>query len=258
MSGGNGLSKQKRMLVIAGLIGLVVLLSGCMQMDEPIHSGSTGFWNKYFVYTMSACITFFANLFNASYGLAIVVVTLLVRLLLVPLNVKQMKSTQAMQNIQPEIKELQEKHSSKDAETQKKLQEEQMALFQENGVNPIAGCLPIFIQMPVLIAMYQAIMRTEAIKAGSFLWFELGTADPYFILPLLAGGATYLQQKMMMADNSNPQMKMMLYLMPNMITVFAMFFPAALALYWVVGNIFMVFQTILIRRPMMKKTSIRE
>src|SRR5690625_1814092 len=180
------------------------------------------------------------------------------RLLLVPLNVKQMKSTQAMQNIQPEIKELQEKHSSKDAETQKKLQEEQMALFQENGVNPIAGCLPIFIQMPVLIAMYQAIMRTEAIKAGSFLWFELGTADPYFILPLLAGGATYLQQKMMMADNSNPQMKMMLYLMPIMITVFAMFFPAALALYWVVGNIFMVFQTILIRRPMMKKTSIRE
>src|SRR5690625_6443817 len=94
------------------------------------------------------------------------------RLLLVPLNVKQMKSTQAMQNIQPEIKELQEKHSSKDAETQKKLQEEQMALFQENGVNPIAGCLPIFIQMPVLIAMYQAIMRTEAIKAGSFLWLD--------------------------------------------------------------------------------------
>src|SRR5690625_3560619 len=133
-----------------------------------------------------------------------------------------------------------------------------MALFQEHGVNPIAGCLPIFIQMPVLIAMYQAIMRTEAIKAGSFLWFELGASDRYSILPLLAGGATYLQHKMMMSSNPNPHMKMMLYVMPIMITVFSMFFPAALAHYWVVGNIFMVFQTILMRKPMMKNSSVRE
>src|SRR5699024_10897736 len=138
------------------------------------------------------------------------------------LNVKQIKSSQGMQEIQPEIKKLQEKYSSKDAATQEKLQKETMALFQEHGVNPLAGCLPIFVQMPVLIAMYHAIMRTEAITSGS------PSAD-------------------------NPQMKMMLYLMPIMITVFAFFFPAALALYWVVGNIFMVIQTIFIRKPMMKK-----
>src|SRR5699024_9975380 len=177
-----------------------------------------------------------------------------VRLFLVPLNVKQVKSSMAMQKVQPEIKELQKKYSSKDQATQQKLQQETMALFQKHGANPLAGCLPIFIQMPVFITLYHAIMLSEAIKTGSFLWFELGSTDP--ILPLVAGAATFLQQKLMMADNpasDNPQMKIMLYMMPIMITIFAFFFPAALALYWVVGNIFMVAQTLLIRRPMLKK-----
>ena len=249
------MSNRKKLFLLLALMGLIVVLSACTQIDQPIDTTSTGFWNKYFVYPMSWLITFFAELFDGSYGLAIVIVTILARLVLVPLNVKQLKSSKAMQDIQPEIKEIQKKYSSKDAETQKKLQEEQMALFQKHGVNPLAGCLPIFVQMPILIAMYHAIMRTEAIKQGSFLWFELGVPDPFFILPLVAGGATFLQQKLMMADSpsaQNPQMKIMLYVMPIMITVFAVFFPSALALYWVVGNVFMVAQTVLIRKPMMK------
>src|SRR5699024_10496025 len=117
-----------------------------------------------------------------------------------------------------------------------------------HGANPFAGCLPIFIQLPIFIGICNAIMRTDAIKTGSFLWFELGSTYP--VLPIIAGAATFLQQKLMMADSptaQNPQMKMMLYMMPIMITVFAFFFPAALALYWVVGNIFMVAQTLFIR-----------
>jgi len=245
---------KKNILIIMSLLVVIFVLSGCTQVNEPINAESTGIWNKYFVYPLSTVITFFANNFNGSYGLAIVVVTLIVRLFLVPLNVKQVKSSMAMQKVQPEIKELQKKYSSKDQATQQKLQQETMALFQKHGANPLAGCLPIFIQMPVFIALYHAIMRTEAIKTGSFLWFELGSTDP--ILPLVAGAATFLQQKLMMADNpasDNPQMKIMLYMMPIMITIFAFFFPAALALYWVVGNIFMVAQTLLIRRPMLKK-----
>src|SRR5699024_5490759 len=117
----------------------------------------------------------FSGMFNESYGLAIVVVTILVRLLLLPLNIKQLKSSQAMQEVQPELKELQDKYSSKDVETQQKLQQETMALFQKHNVNPLSGCFPIFIQMPILIAMYHATMRTEAIKAGDFLWFQLGS-----------------------------------------------------------------------------------
>jgi len=238
------------------LVGVVVLLAGCMDIREPINAESTGVWNQYFVYPMSLVIIYFADLFNDNFGLSIIIVTVIVRLLLLPLNVKQLKSSKAMQDIQPQIKELQQKYSSKDANTQQKLQQETMALFQKHGVNPLAGCLPIFVQMPILIAMYHAIMRTDAIQNHTFLWFALDSPD--YVLPLIAGAATFLQQKLMMAGSpaaQNPQMVAMLYIMPIMITVFAFFFPAALALYWVVGNIFMVAQTLFIRKPMMKDAS---
>ncbi|HLS22726.1 MAG TPA: YidC family membrane integrase SpoIIIJ [Pseudogracilibacillus sp.] len=248
---------RNKSYIVVLLVGALLLLSGCTEVNQPIDAESTGIWNEYFVYPLSLLIKFFADLFNGSYGLAIVVVTIIIRVLLLPLMIKQIKSTQAMQEVQPEIKALQEKYSSKDAKTQQKLQEETMKLFQERGVNPFAGCLPIFVQMPILIAMYHAIMRTFEIREGVFLWFELGSPD--YILPLIAGGATFLQQKLMMSSNSaaanNPQMTMMLYMMPIMITVIAFFFPSALALYWVVGNIFMVAQTLFIRNPMVKEAS---
>ncbi|MGY0694161.1 YidC family membrane integrase SpoIIIJ [Virgibacillus sp. FSP13] len=249
---------RKKIFLLATLIGLLALLSGCTEINEPITPESEGFWNSYFVYPMSWVITYFAEMFNENYGLSIVIVTIIIRLILLPLNVKQLKSSKAMQDIQPELKEIQQKYSSKDANTQQKLQQETMALFQKHGVNPLAGCLPIFVQMPILIAFYHAIRRTEEIQTHHFLWFELGSPDPFYILPLVAGAATFLQQKLMMAGNpagQNPQMMVMLYVMPIMITVFAMFFPSALALYWVVGNIFMVAQTLFIRKPMMNNSN---
>src|SRR5699024_5470793 len=227
-AGGKRMKNKKHLFLLISLLILTVVLSGCMQINEPIDAESTGFWNKYFVFPLSSVIIYFAGMFNGSYGLAIVVVTLIVRLFLVPLNIKQVKSTMAMQKIQPQIQELQKKYSSKDQATQQKLQQETMALFQKNGANPLAGCLPIFVQMPVFIALYHAIMRTDAIQGHTFLWFSLDSPD--YILPLIAGGATFLQQKLMMSGNQasqNPQMAAMLYLMPIMITVFAFFFPSA-------------------------------
>lgn len=245
---------RRNVFILIALIGLIALLSGCTQVNEPINAESTGIWNEYFVYPLSLLITYFSNLFNSSYGLAIVVVTIIIRLVLLPLNIKQLKSSQAMQDIQPELKKIQEKYSSKDAKTQQKLQQETMALFQKHGVNPLAGCLPILVQMPILIAMYHAIMRTTAIKQGNFLWFELGTSN--IILALIAGLTTFIQQKIIMADTPAPTqgpnpMAIMLYIMPVMITVFATALPAALPLYWIVGNLFMIAQTILIRKPLM-------
>lgn len=248
---------RRKFLVISLLVGLVLVMSGCMDVNTPISAEETGFWNRFFVWPMSSVLTFFANMFNGSYGWSIIVVTLIVRLLLLPLNLRQLRSSRTMQDIQPQLLKLQEKYSSKDAATQQKLQEETMALFQKNNVNPLAGCLPIFVQMPILISMYQAIMRTEEIASGGdFLWFSLGSPDPYYILPLITGAATYLQQRLTMANNTgpaNPQMTAMLYMMPIMITVMSIFFPSALALYWVVGNVFMVVQTLLINNPMRKK-----
>jgi YidC/Oxa1 family membrane protein insertase len=195
-------------------------------------------------------------MFNDSYGISIIIVTILIRLVLLPLMIKQTKSSKAMQALQPEMQKLREQYSSKDQKTQQKLQQETMALFQKHGVNPLAGCFPILIQMPILIAFYHAIMRTGEIASHTFLWVDLGAPDPYFILPLVAGITTFIQQKIMMVGAAqNPQMTMMLYIMPVMIVVFAFNFPAALSLYWVVGNIFMIIQTFLIKGPEIKEAN---
>lgn len=246
---------KRRILLLIGLALILSLVAGCGQVNEPITKESEGFWNHYIVYPLSWLITYFAQLFGNNYGLSIIVVTLIIRLAILPLMIKQMKSSKAMQALQPEMKKLKEKYSSKDQQTQQKLQQETMALFQKHGVNPLAGCFPLLIQMPILIGFYHAIMRTQEIAQHNFLWFDLGERDPLFILPIIAGITTFIQQKLMMAGTSGqnsammPQMQMMLWLMPIMIVVFAVNFPAALSLYWVVGNLFMIGQTFLIKGP---------
>jgi len=248
---------KRRILLLLGLIGIVSILSGCTEINEPITKESEGFWNEYIVYPLSWLITYFAQMFGDDYGLSIIIVTILIRLAILPLMVKQLQNSKAMQALQPELLKLREKYSSKDQQTQQKLQQETMALFQKHGVNPLAGCFPLLIQMPILIGFYHAIMRTQEIANHTFLWFDLGERDPYFILPILAGALTFVQQKLMMAgsENMNPQMQTMLYLMPIMIVIFAISFPAALSLYWVVGSIFMIVQTLVIKGPDIQKAS---
>ncbi|MBM7095366.1 MULTISPECIES: YidC family membrane integrase SpoIIIJ [Alteribacter] len=244
--------------LVSVLLFLMVIMTGCFNINEPINSTNGGIWDSYFVYPLSWLMITIAEALGNSYGFAIIIVTILLRILILPLMIKQTKSTKAMQALQPDMAALREKYSAKDQQTQQKLQQEMMQLFQKHGVNPLAGCFPILIQMPILIAFYHAIMRTPQINPGvdpsytgdpqQFLWFELGMADPYFILPLIAGATTFIQQKMMMVTD-NPQMKMLMYIMPVMIMAFAAFFPAALALYWVIGNIFMIVQTYFITGP---------
>ncbi|WP_096186087.1 YidC family membrane integrase SpoIIIJ [Evansella halocellulosilytica] len=244
--------------LVSLLIGLMLFMTGCFNINEPIKAESTGIWDSFFVYPLSWLMTTIAEALGNSYGLAIIIVTILLRILILPLMIKQTKSTKAMQAIQPEMKELREKYSAKDQQTQQKLQQEMMQLFQKHKVNPLAGCFPILVQMPILIAFYHAIIRTPQINPEvdpsytgmpqDFLWFELGSADPYFILPLVAGATTFIQQKMMMVQD-NPQMRVLMYMMPIMIIAFAAFFPSALALYWVIGNLFMIVQTYFITGP---------
>jgi len=253
---------KKRILLLSALLLLVLVTAGCSTIDNPnyITAESTGFWSKYIVYPLSWLMTTVAEFFGGSYGLSIIIVTLLIRLAILPLMIKQTKNSKAMQAIQPEMQKLKEKYSSKDAKTQQQLQQETMQLFQKHNVNPLAGCFPLLIQMPILIGFYQAIIRTQGIATGGeFLWFDLGAPDPFYILPIVAGLTTFLQQKIMMAGTPpNPQMQMMLYIMPAMILIFAINFPAALALYWVVGNIFMIVQTYFIKPPVMQTVKAKE
>lgn len=245
---------KKRILPLVGLLLLFLLLAGCSQIKQPITPESTGIWNQYIVYPLSWLIKAVAHSLGGSYGLSIILVTILVRLAILPLMIKQTRSSKAMQALQPQLAELKKKYSSKDQKTQQKLQQETMALFQKNGVNPMAGCFPLIIQMPILIGFYHAISRTREIAQDSFLWFDLGHKDPYYILPIIAGITTFIQQKMMMAgtESQNPQMAMMVWMMPIMIVIFAFNFPAALSLYWVVGNMFMIVQTYFIKGPDLK------
>ncbi|WP_028400766.1 YidC family membrane integrase SpoIIIJ [Ectobacillus panaciterrae] len=245
---------KKKITFLVMMMTLVAIISGCNQVNQPVTPESKGIWNEYFVYPLSQVITYFAELFGNNYGLSIVVVTLIIRCALLPLMIKQTRSTKAMQALQPEMVKLREKYSSKDQATQQKLQQEMMQLYKTHGVNPLSGCLPIFIQMPVLFAFYHAIMRTAEIKHHSFLWFDLGHPDPFYILPVVAGITTFIQQKIAMTGTAqNPQMAMMLWLMPIMIVIFAIKFPAALSLYWVVGNIFSIAQTYFIKGPDLKQ-----
>ena len=230
-----------------------VLLAGCTQFDQPISADSEGFWNEFIVWPLVSAIDFFAGKLG-TYALGIIAVTIIIRLIILPLTIKQIKSSKKMQEIQPKLKELQAKYASKDAETQKKYQQEMMTLMQTSGVNPLAGCLPILVQMPILIGFYHAISRMNAtpemFNLGTFMGVHL--ADKSFILAILAG---LIQFVVIMTgpSNDNPQMKIMMYIMPLMIIGFGMVLPAALPLYWVVSNIISVIQNLVIYKPWKKE-----
>ncbi|OWZ83475.1 YidC/Oxa1 family membrane protein insertase [Natranaerobius trueperi] len=176
---------------------------------------------------------FFLDL-TGSYGIAIIILTVFIRGLTFPLMAKQMKSTEKMQELQPELKKLQEKYKD-DKET---LNKKTMELWKEHKVNPAAGCLPLLVQMPVLLAMFRLLHRYEEFLGDvdtSFLWVDLSQPDPIWLLPILAGATTFLQQKLTMRSQSNSSM---MAIMPFMLIFISINLPAGLPLYFVVGNIF--------------------
>ncbi|AEH48127.1 membrane protein insertase YidC [Parageobacillus thermoglucosidasius] len=230
------------------LLGTVVLLSGCNR-NAPIDEHSQGIWDHYFVYPMSKLLLTLGHFFGNNYGVAIIVLTLIVRFCLLPLMIKQFKTTIAMQKLRPELQKLQEKYKGTDLEAQRKLQQEMMQLYQKHGVNPASGCLPVLIQTPIFMALYYAILRTQEIKLHSFLWVQLGHRDPYFILPILASLTTFISLRLSpsMTEEQMPQMAMMSYIMPIMIFIGASSVPSALSLYWVVGGCFSIIQSLILR-----------
>lgn len=234
------------------LTALSAFLAGCADFQKPITADSSGFWNEFIVWPLVSLITTFKDLLG-TYGFGIIAVTIIIRLVLLPLMVKQAKSSKNMQAIQPELAALKEKYKSKDAVTQQKYREEMQRLMSERKINPAAGCLPVLIQMPILIGFYHAINRmnvTPEINLGSFLWFELGV--PSISLAILAGLMQFAVLRTGPAMD-NPQMKVMMYIMPFMIIGFGSFLPAALALYWVIGNFISIIQNIFIYKPFKKK-----
>ncbi|NLT95513.1 MAG: membrane protein insertase YidC [Clostridia bacterium] len=186
-----------------------------------------------------------------SYALAIIILTILLKIVLYPLSVKQMKSAKNMQAIQPKVQEIQKKYKNNKEKMNKALVE----LYQQYDVNPAAGCLPILIQMPILIGLFQALRdySFEPVEHAAFLWISnLQQPDPFYILPVLVGVATFVQSKITMAGSStganNSTNMMLLYFMPLFIGYISIKFPAGLCLYWVVFNVLSALQQYLINK----------
>lgn len=243
-----GIQVKKKHKLALSLAALTLFLAACS--TTPVTQASAGVWDRWIIYNLSQFIIWLSNIFGGSYGVGIILFTIITRVILIPLMHFQYKTTRQMAVLQPQINALREKYSARDRETQQKLQDEIAALHEREGVNQYAGCLPLAIQLPVMIALYQAISRTEVLKTGSFLWFHLDQPDPFFILPILVVvttfATTWLGQKM---QDSGVAGKMMLFMMPVLIGFTSLTFPSALSLYWVVGNIFMLIQTLLMNNP---------
>ncbi len=193
-----------------------------------------------------------------SFGLAVIILTIIIRVLMYPLTVKQLRATKGMQELQPKLAELQKKY----AKDKQKLAQEQMRLYKESGMSP-AGCVvPMLAQVPIWIALYWSIIKVLAVVPedflslsrylyswplvysmvpleSSFLWMNLATPDTP--LAVLVGVSMWVQQKMVQPTTTDPkqrsQSQMMLWMMPLMFGFFALSFPSGLALYWVISNI---------------------
>ena len=194
-----------------------------------------------------------------NYGLAIIVLTILVRLATWPIMVRQMKSAERMRELMPRIKALQEQYK----DDRQKQSEQTFKLYRETGVNPLGGCLPMILQLPVFIGLFYALQSSiELRQAPFFLWindlsapatlFTLPGVDfPVRLLPILMGASMYIQQKMMPQAGMDPaQAKMMLIMMPGMMLVISYTFPSGLVLYWMVSNVLGIAHQLYVRRKM--------
>ncbi|MFH1662390.1 MAG: YidC/Oxa1 family membrane protein insertase [Chloroflexota bacterium] len=215
-------------------------------------------WDLIILRPMINVVIGLSDILFSNFGLTIIALTIVVRGALYPLTRRQLKATKAMQSLQPKIAELQKKHGK----DKQKLAQEQMRLYKESGVNP-AGCLgPMLIQMPIWIALYQAIIRVLAVNPESFLnlsrylydwpvvysalplnnhflWMDL--ASPNLFIAILVGATMWAAQKMITPVTSDPkqrsQSQMMTVMMPLMFAFLALTFPSGLALYWMVTNL---------------------
>lgn len=214
------------------------------QVDENLsHVVDFGFFNWIGRHILSMLKWFYALVGN--WGLAIILLTIVVRLMVLPFNVYSYKSMKKMQVIQPHIAALRERHK----DDQQKQQQEMMALMREHKVNPVGGCLPVLLQFPIFIALYQVLGNSiELYQAPFILWIhDLSLKDPFYILPVLMGVTMFVQQKIT-PNTMDPAQARVLQFMPLIFTFFMISLPSGLTLYMWVGALFSVLQQLYFMR----------
>jgi YidC/Oxa1 family membrane protein insertase len=241
-----------RRLVIYLLIAvlLFLLVTGVISI--------TGIWNTILLNPMVNFLILMSKYLFGSFGIAIIILTIIIRLLMFPLTMKQLESSKVMQALQPKMKELQKKY----AKDQQKLNQEVMKLYKEEGVNPLGCAFPMLIQFPIWIALYQSVIQALAYTPENllglskqlyssalirdalplnhhFLWLDLTSGD--IIMAILTAGTMWMLQKMSTQPSADPQAqsmnRIMLWVMPLMFGFFSLTLPSGLSLYWVASNI---------------------
>lgn len=218
-----------------------------------------GLWTSLFVKPLAWVLIKLGTLVK-NYGIAIMLASLLIRLILMPFTKKTAMQSENMKKAQPELAKLEKKYKDKTStEDQQRKAQEMMVIYKKYDINPVSGCLVAFIQLPLLFAFLEAINRTPAIFEGKFLCFELGTTATvgfsngqyyYAILIILIMATTYFSFNKTMKDQSvgGQQMKLTLYFMLVMILVMSFTLPTALGLYWIVSSLFTILQNIYVEK----------
>jgi YidC/Oxa1 family membrane protein insertase len=236
-------------------------LSQLLNLLRPIQSG------------IEYVIIYLYNHVVSNYGVVIILLTLTVRLVLTPLTISQTRSMARMQKFQPELQELQKKFK----DDKQKLQQETMAFYKKNNVNPLAGCLPLILQLPVFFALFQALRTPSQIVTNvlgvpyipvylfgnikniianipnikfNFLWLNLNERDPFFILVILMVATMFLSTKMTTTD---PKQAMITYAMPVVFGVISWNMPSGILIYWVTTNVWSIGQQYIVNKLVKKE-----
>lgn len=218
-------------------------------LEQLVDLGWFGFLARPALYLLK-----FLYRFTGNYGVVILLITLLQKVAFLPLTQKSLKSMQAMQMLQPKVAAIRERHKN----NRQKVNQETMELYKRHGVNPLGGCLPMVVQIPIFIALYNALSSSvELWRAPFILWIDdlsapdtlfvlpftvpfLGEEFPFRVLPLLMGASMFIQQKMTPTAGDPRQAQMMLYMMPTLFTFLFWGFPSGLVLYWLGSNVLQI------------------
>ena len=232
-----GPKNQKELSKIADSLDLTVDYGFLWMISQPLYALLT--------LIQSGEVDFFGLFsFNfggvGNWGLAIIMITLIVKGAMYPLTKKQYTSMAKMRDLQPKITQLKERFG----DDRQKMSQGMMELYRKEKVNPAGGCLPILIQMPIFLALYWVFLESVELRHAEFgLWIhDLSSIDPYYILPILMGVSMYVMQKMQPMTIQDPMQQKIMQYMPVVFSVFFFFFPAGLVLYWLVSNLISIVQ----------------
>jgi len=261
---------MKKLLIL--LVPVTLLLTGCVS-TEPIGPESAGLWN-FIIKIFSFLFIFTGKIFGNNIVMGVIISTILFKVLSIPAYTAQIKNSANMAKHAPEIAKIKKKYAGKkDQESKMKMHNETQAVYKKNGINPFAGCLPMLIQMPLLFAFYGAIRNVFGFAAGKteivsalplfgaedmtrdfLFWSDLG--QPVIIIGVLAAASTYYSMVVSSIGQEDQagaeMMRTMKIVMPIMILFIGFSLPGAFSMYWLIGNVFTIGQTLVLKRDIIR------